>query len=356
MSGDGKTIDIAAALTRPPPAETLRGADWTRLLHQARVLNVLPQLAYAYDGQAAVPAEVERHFEAMRRVANRLRQDVLRETAHVRHALIGLGVPIVVLKGAAYILRGLNAARGRTFSDFDLLVPRATIAAAEDKLIRAGWITSHHNAYDQRYYREWMHEIPPMRHLYRGSIIDLHHTITPPTSRFPVDGERLLTGLIAIDGHPGCFTLAAEDMVLHATVHRFTEGEWGNGFRDLFDLHRLLTEFGAQPDFAARLAERAIALELAYPLRALSKQLHSVFGTPLATELETRLTETKYPALAGLSARLFSQVLTPRPPDSAPPERRFAASLLYLRAHWLRMPPHLLALHLARKALRSKEH
>ncbi len=356
MSGNGHTVDIAATLIRPPPAETLCGADWTLLLRQARVLNVLPQLACTYDGQTAIPAEVARHFEAIRRVAGRLRQDVLRETTHIRHALAELGVPIVALKGAAYVLRGLDAAHGRTFSDFDLLVPREAIAAAEDRLIRAGWITSHHNAYDQRYYREWMHEIPPLRHLYRGSIIDLHHTITPPTSRFPVDGGQLLTGLVAIDEYPGCFTLAAEDMVLHAAVHRFTEGEWGNGFRDLFDLHRLLTEFGAQPDFAARLAERAIELELAYPLRALSKQLHSLFGTPLAADLETRLAKTKHPALAGLSAHLLTQVLTPRPPGSSPPEQRFAAALLYLRAHWLRMPPHLLALHLARKALRSAEH
>ncbi len=349
-------VGIVTALTRPPPAGTLRGADWTRLLRQARVLNVLPQLAHVYEGQEGVPAEVERHFEAARRVVARLQQDVLRETAHVRHALAGLDAPIVVLKGAAYVLRGLEAARGRTFSDLDLLVPRAAIATAEDRLIRAGWLGTHHNTYDQRYYRQWMHEIPPMRHLHRGSVIDLHHTITPPTSRFPVEGGRLLSGLTAIDGQPGCFTLAAEDMVLHAVIHRFTEGEWNNGFRDLFDLHRLLTGFDAQPDFSARLGARAAELGLSYPLRSLLRPLRSIFGTPAAAALERQLAGTrKYPA-EWLTARLFAQVLTPRPPDSPPPEQRFAASLLYLRAHWLRMPPLLLARHLARKALHPAQH
>lgn len=31
----------------------------------------------------------------------------------------------------------------------------------------------------------------------------------------------------------------------------------------------------------------------------------------------------------------------------------FALWLLYVRAHWLRMPPHLLTVHLTRKAWRS---
>ena len=34
-----------------------------------------------------------------------------------------------------------------------------------------GWATTHHSPYDQRYYRTWMHELPPLRHAVRGSIL-----------------------------------------------------------------------------------------------------------------------------------------------------------------------------------------
>jgi hypothetical protein len=32
----------------------------------------------------------------------------------------------------------------------------------------AGWAATHHDAYDQRYYRQWMHELPPMQPYARG--------------------------------------------------------------------------------------------------------------------------------------------------------------------------------------------
>jgi hypothetical protein len=47
---------------------------------------------------------------------------------------------------------------------------------------------------------------------------------------------------------------------------------------------------------------------------------------------------------------LVPRVLEPRYPDRLP--ARVAAWLLFVRSHWLRMPPGLLAVHLLRKALR----
>jgi hypothetical protein len=56
-----------------------------------------------------------------------------------------------------------------------------------------------------------------------------------------------------------------------------------------------------------------------------------------------------------LSRAVMDRVVPPTliPPAARPtPSRQAAALFLYIRSHWLRMPPLLLAAHLARKSLR----
>lgn len=346
---------IVRALTASPPTAERSATEWTQLLRQARILNVLPQLARLYDHTTGIPSEVSRHFESARRIAERLALDVHREAERISTALQPLNIPVVFLKGGAYVLRELSAARGRVFSDLDLLVPKEAITAAEDRLIRAGWVSSHHDAYDQRYYRQWMHEIPPLRHLHRGTIVDLHHTITPPTCRFPVQGAKLLGALNSLTTLPNCHTLSNTDMVLHAVVHRFMEGEWANGFRDLLDLHRLLEEFSKDAGFGDALLNRSHELGLEMPLRQTLHQLKRIFPTPLSPALKITAQRGPIRVSERVTSMLMGEVLMPREADAKTPERRWAAPLLYLRAHWLRMPPHLLAAHLLRKALRSAQ-
>jgi hypothetical protein len=48
---------------------------------------------------------------------------------------------------------------------------------------------------------------------------------------------------------------------------------------------------------------------------------------------------------------LLGRALTPDHPSCRSAFSPLALGLLYARAHWLRMPPHLLAYHLAHKAL-----
>ena len=103
-----------------------------------------------------------------------------------------LAVPIVLLKGTAYVMADLPPARGRMLGDLDLMVPRDRIDEVERTLIAAGWLSAELNDYDQRYYREWTHEIPPLRHPDRDTEVDIHHTIVASTSRALVDAAALL--------------------------------------------------------------------------------------------------------------------------------------------------------------------
>src|SRR3954465_14849818 len=86
------------------------------------------------------------------------RTEALWEAEMARRALAPLGVPIVLLKGTAYAAAGLDAATGRSIGDLDILVPRPALAEVERVLLAAGWEWVKEDAYDDLYYRRWMHE------------------------------------------------------------------------------------------------------------------------------------------------------------------------------------------------------
>jgi len=48
----------------------------------------------------------------------------------------------------------------------------------------------------------------------------------------------------------------------------------------------------------------------------------------------------------------LNTLLTPVDPEAWPPRHRMRLWLMFVRSHWLRMPPHLLLPHLARKSWR----
>jgi hypothetical protein len=144
-------------------------------------------------------------------------------------------------------------------------------------------------------------------------------------------------------------TLALPDLILHSASHLFHEGEPDNLLRDLTDLDALLRQLGDPAAWDA-LARRAERLQLAGPLRLALRYSHRLLGTPVPARLLAELG-----CLAGgPRQRLLDDlpaVLETQHPSAADGLRGAARKLLYIRAHWLRMPPHLLAYHLAHKAL-----
>ena len=94
-------------------------------------------------------------------------------------------------------------------------------------------MTTHHDAYDQRYYRQWMHELPPLRHMTRQTVLDVHHTILPLTAHLKPDPAKLWEAAVGIEGQVNFCVLAPVDMVLHSATHLFHDGELEHGLRDL---------------------------------------------------------------------------------------------------------------------------
>lgn len=330
-------------------------ADWDLAIRQARhaglTARVEAQLRTC-DMLREVPAAPATHLEAARIVADKHRVDVAREIRAIAQALAPLNVPIILLKGAAYAAAGLPPADGRLFGDIDILLPRERLDEAEQLLIKAGWNSAKADSYDQRYYREWMHELPPLQHEKRQTAIDVHHTIVPPTSRFAVDGKRLRDAAVPVAGMTNISVLAPADMVLHSAAHLFTEGEFGRGLRDLCDLDRLLRHFSASaPHFWDELAARAQSFSLERALHYALRFAAGILGTPVPERLLAL--GAPAPAAEALMDALLSRALRPPHPSCADRLTPPALFLLYIRGHYLRMPLGLLMPHLFRKAFLS---
>lgn len=342
---------LVEVLLAPDRAARLSPVDWDLLIRQARRANLIARLAVALESQLdALPAAPVRHLRAALLIARRQRIATRWEAECIRRALGPLGIQPILLKGAAYLLSDLPAARGRLFGDVDLLVPKAQIDAAEAGLIAAGWaFDAELSAYDGRYYRQWMHEIPPLYHQQRDTALDLHHSILPPTARVQVNTVALFEDARELPGLPGLRVLAPVTMFLHSAAHLFHEGELDNGLRDLFDLDALLRDFGTQTGFWEALAPRARALGLTRPLFHALRYTTRLLGTPVPAEV-MREAAADAPRWQNLLDACYERALMPVHASCDGPLTDPARTALYVRSHWLRMPVGLLARHLARKA------
>lgn len=319
------------------PAST-QGCDWQALIAAARAEQLLGSLAFRLEGQD-VPEPVARILEDARRDSAHVRTQALWEAEMARRATAHLGVPIVLLKGTAFHAAGLDACQGRSVGDLDILVPRESIDRVEEALVVAGWERlKEEGGYDDLYYRRWMHELPPLIHRERDRMIDVHHTILPPTARPTPDAAALIAGGIALPN--GLRILSPADMIVHAAAHMLADGDLAGGLRNLWDIDRLLRQFAADPAFWPRLADRASLHQLRPHIARALRLSARFYGTPVDSAAAGR---------ARLSDRLFEARLLAR--NGWGQEKRKALRFaFYVRSHWLRMPPPMLARHLWTKA------
>ncbi|MDD5113151.1 MAG: nucleotidyltransferase family protein [Methylobacter sp.] len=343
---------LAKIIIKPESALTLALTDWDLLIRQARRANVLTRLAVIFADLNildSVPEQPRNHLQSSYVYSQRFTISLDREIQCIKQALQQLDIPIVFLKGAAYYLAGNLASQGRVFSDIDILVPEQSIGDVELALITAGWITNTFDVYDQKYYREWMHEIPPLRNLKRQSSIDVHHNILPRTCEFSPDANALLTHAINVPGTDN-WVLAPEDRILHSAAHLFYGGEFEQGFRDLTDLHLLLQEFSVEESFWTRLLQRAVALKQQTSLHYALRYTRLILQTPMpAYVISGASTQSPGSIKQRWMDVLFLRALQPDHVSCSDRWTGTARWLLFVRSHWLKMPWYLLLPHLYRK-------
>jgi len=345
---------LLAALGDPAITRTFTDAQWSALIADARSANVLGALAELLASAQVTPhVRASRHLDGARQLSGRQRQSVIWEVHRLQAAVGVLGVPVVLLKGAAYVLAGEKVALGRLFGDIDILVPSQAIDAVERQLTINGWVSATSSAYDQRYYRQWMHEIPPMTHLRRGTVLDVHHTILPLTARHHPDPAQIIARSRPVEssGIDAIRIPCREDLVIHSITHLVHEGELHNGLRDLRDIDCMLRDFASQAGFWDRLAQFAAQNDLAQPVLLGLHLARMVFGTPMPEEVLAVLRaqpNTRVPPKWLQS--VYSHALRAGRHDADDTVVQVARWLIYVRAHALRMPLPRLARHLATKA------
>ncbi len=258
---------------------------------------------------------------------------------------------IVAMKGCAYLLLGLPKAASRIMADVDLMLPEAELEAVEKRLNQKGWRTKPLSPYDDHYYRRWTHELPPLAHVERQVEIDLHHNLLPVTARLKPPAEPLLAAAVAVPGSP-YRVLDGPDMVLHAMVHLFYSDEMADKLRDLVDIVDLVGHFAVEDaGFWERLVDRAGQLGLERPAFYGLRYARQLLDCPVPEHVESAIAAWGPPApVRRLMDRLTANALYPMHPDDGSPVGVAASRrLLYMRSHWIRMPPWLLAYHLGYK-------
>ena len=348
---------IFRVLREPWIAQSLSLTDWDLLIRQGRRANLLGRLhALFFDSRIidSLPQSPALHLSSADALVQRQVTSIRWEISCIAEALSTVNTEVILLKGAAYVMSNARAAQGRTFSDVDVLVRKSQIANAEKALMIHGWHGSDHSAYDQRYYRRWMHEIPPMAHVKRGTTIDLHHGILPETARIQVDTPALFENLIPVQGYSNVFVLRPEDMLLHSATHLFHEGELDNGLRDLTDLDLLFRQFGESSGFWSSLVERAERLGLQTPLFYAvffcRRLLKTTFPDEFLREIE-QFSPNGF--LRRVMACLYDRGFQANHASCRLPGDGLARLMLYIRAHWIKMPFPLLAYHLSFKVFKQ---
>ena len=330
---------LIALLRSPQAIAEVSDAHWNGIIEQGRKTQLLGQLAASLQGAHLwhrVPATVQRHLALADLTHVRRREAAMWEAATMRRA-VDPRVPLVLLKGCAYAVCGDDAAAGRVFSDIDVLVRHQDLATVEADLTSVGWKPSRVNDYDCAYYRNWMHEVPPMEHVRRHTVVDLHHAINPPVSRFYVQPDTLFKCLEEV--RPGLFVLSAMDRIIHCALHLLQEGEPRKLLRDLYDLHLLFRQHHGSAKGIEQLRDRARVLNVDTLIDTAIGAAHALF----AAESNVKERSGWLQACVDRAAREAN--------GSNTVAGGMAGTALLAYSHWMKMPMNLLLPHLVRKSV-----
>lgn len=329
---------LISVLGRPENAQRLNDAEWNAVIRAARQTDLLGQLGGAvYEAMPPenIPLPVKRAIDLELLTAQRRGEAALWEIRVMRR-LIPEDIPVIVLKGCAYVLANDKNATGRLYSDIDLLVDAEHLGRVESALISGGWKPSQVSAYDQKYYRNWMHEVPPMEHVRRHTTVDLHHAIIPPVSRFAFDPKQLQKS--AVEVLPGLFVLSPADRCLHSAAHAFLEGVSTKALRDLYDIACLTRQHFPNQTSRMELLARANQLGLGAILAGAQEASDALYGT----DGEWHSPESMRARCLALAAQNAIQPTTLL--------GAIMEQLLLAHSHWMKMPIGLLVPHLIRKS------
>ncbi len=328
---------LYASLREPATMARLEPDAWNALIRRALAEMLLGTLGVRSQG-LNVPPRARALLDEAAAAAALNHKAARYEVRMMAEALHPARIPVLLMKGSAYLMADLPPLPGRNIGDLDIMVPEDAIEDAEAALKANGWISvKAKGSYDDQYYRDHMHELPPLAHERRGGVIDLHHNILPRTARLSPQPERMFEH--AVDVADGVSVMGPADMMLHCATHLAYDGDFQGGPRNLWDMDGLARHFAETSGFWDDLSQAAKAQQLQVPLARALRLAHALYQTPSPRELRGRADVVDRLAIRKLHGRDdYGQL--------AVPLTEFA---LFVRGHWLRMPPLMLAKHLMTK-------
>jgi hypothetical protein len=297
----------------------------------------------------SIPTRVKRHFLNADVIAANHKQQVQFEAAELQRDLSEKGRDLIFLKGAGYTLSNAKVCEGRIYNDIDLLTDKQSVSDLEKKLCMLGWLSQKLTSHDEKYYRKWAHEIPPLRHGKRGTIVDIHHNIVPIISGRHIDVDLFVKH--SVKTAEGFQVLSFPAMTLHSLIHLFFNEEVKKGYRDLIDIHTLMTSNNNKEFWLTliRLSkETGFGLELFLACRYTQRFLSTQIPEYVVSEISQF-----QPWNIGLLDFIYNKTLKPNHPICQSTFFGLAEFLVLIRGHFQKMPPHILAYHLFTKGCLS---
>ncbi|WP_297822971.1 nucleotidyltransferase family protein [uncultured Paraglaciecola sp.] len=176
---------ISAVLLEPKRGLRFDLDTWQSVilvLREEKLLATLYHLALETAVFEHYPEFAQRHLYSASIYARRQSKQIFYEALLLQELLEKNGVTPIFLKGANYTLRSSRNSQGRICSDIDVLVKVEELDSCESLLLSQNWHSEKLTQYDEQYYRQWAHEIPPLIHPFRGTVLDVHHNLYLPIS------------------------------------------------------------------------------------------------------------------------------------------------------------------------------
>lgn len=333
---------------------TVEIKQWENLIHVLREVNLLAACYFKLkkaDKLASIPSFAFKHMKSAAIYSSRQSEQVTFECKLLQKILDTENIPSVFLKGASYTLRKSENSEGRVYSDVDLLVAKSDISKAENALSKHAWCTKKVSEYDNKYFREWSHEIPPMFNIHRGTVLDLHHNILLPISGRQVNVELLTENCQLIDSSYTVLSYAAT--ILHSIVHLIINEDLSNGYRDILDITTLIKENNS-PEFWQEIISLSSTLgfnnELYLALSLSRKYANLAIPDNVWLNFSEQKNNSK---LNFLLNHIYYFALQPHSPAIQTFKHKIAITIAYFLGHLQKMPLKILIPHLLTKSFFS---
>lgn len=349
------TSDVVMGFCKPEVTLKFSLSQWSIFIFILRENQILARF-YHLSIQDHVferfPKKVQQHLLSAKVQANRQANQAKFEAFTLTKQLADIDKKPIFLKGVAYTLLGNCASRGRTYSDMDVLVNKQDIKTIEQKLTMHGWFAKEIDDYDEKYYREWAHEIPPLQQHIRGTIADIHHNLIPPISGRAPDISLFTAELMQTTSNLA--TLSNHGLVLHSIIHLFFNEDFSHAFRDVTDLHLLFTEQHNNEKFWLSLLQLSQKTGFTRELYFAVRYCQKITKTEFPSSFILAINKFQPPSLKlSFHDFIFIRVLNPRHSSLDSWQTNVAELLATIRGHLLKMPLHILLYHSCHKLSHS---